>query len=327
MTLSWAPGFCDLGGKETSSPECAEGSGDGFVVHGLWPNNEYRPNPEFCLGHDASPADLEDEHGVYPNDRLAAYEYRKHGTCTGLSPHDYFATVGSVRGRLKIPQMLQATSEPLHMSPEEIEQAFMTANPNLHPDNMAISCSNGELVDVRLLPGEGSLVLRRLPQGRAAHLPTRIDHGRASALTGLDAENFRAEIDAGFPLNYRHAFHAGNFADVLKHAVLARVLVYLPARKPLSLHRHPRRGGPVRSGEPRGEALAGMARRDRARSDGARRPRRSRSSCAPICKPSARTTRRAGRCPIRARRRSRKPSCARRIASRSAKRTRTNARR
>src|SRR6476620_2930882 len=31
-------------------------------------------------------------------------------------------------------------------------------------------------------------------------------------------------------LNYRHAFHAGNFADVLKHAILARVLVYL-ARK------------------------------------------------------------------------------------------------
>ena len=50
MTLSWAPGFCDLGGKETSSPECAEGSGDGFVVHGLWPNNEYRPNPEVLLG-------------------------------------------------------------------------------------------------------------------------------------------------------------------------------------------------------------------------------------------------------------------------------------
>jgi 23S rRNA (adenine2030-N6)-methyltransferase len=28
-------------------------------------------------------------------------------------------------------------------------------------------------------------------------------------------------------LNYRHAFHAGNFADVLKHAVLVRVLLYL----------------------------------------------------------------------------------------------------
>ena len=28
-------------------------------------------------------------------------------------------------------------------------------------------------------------------------------------------------------MNYRHAFHAGNFADVVKHAVLARILVHL----------------------------------------------------------------------------------------------------
>ena len=28
-------------------------------------------------------------------------------------------------------------------------------------------------------------------------------------------------------MNYRHAFHAGNFADVVKHAVLVRILVHL----------------------------------------------------------------------------------------------------
>ncbi|SIQ32669.1 23S rRNA (adenine(2030)-N(6))-methyltransferase RlmJ [Bosea sp. TND4EK4] len=28
-------------------------------------------------------------------------------------------------------------------------------------------------------------------------------------------------------MNYRHSFHAGNFADVLKHAVLARILLHL----------------------------------------------------------------------------------------------------
>ncbi|WP_458757988.1 23S rRNA (adenine(2030)-N(6))-methyltransferase RlmJ [Afipia sp. TerB] len=28
-------------------------------------------------------------------------------------------------------------------------------------------------------------------------------------------------------MNYRHAFHAGNFADVIKHVVLARILTYL----------------------------------------------------------------------------------------------------
>jgi 23S rRNA (adenine2030-N6)-methyltransferase len=31
-------------------------------------------------------------------------------------------------------------------------------------------------------------------------------------------------------MNYRHAFHAGNFADVFKHAVLARILVHLRAK-------------------------------------------------------------------------------------------------
>jgi 23S rRNA (adenine2030-N6)-methyltransferase len=31
-------------------------------------------------------------------------------------------------------------------------------------------------------------------------------------------------------MNYRHAFHAGNFADVLKHAVLTRLLLYLCAK-------------------------------------------------------------------------------------------------
>ena len=35
-------------------------------------------------------------------------------------------------------------------------------------------------------------------------------------------------------MNYRHAFHAGNFADVVKHVVLVRILTYLQ-RKPAAL--------------------------------------------------------------------------------------------
>ena len=34
---------------------------------------------------------------------------------------------------------------------------------------------------------------------------------------------------AGFVLNYRHAFHAGNFADLVKHAALLRLLAELTA--------------------------------------------------------------------------------------------------
>ena len=28
-------------------------------------------------------------------------------------------------------------------------------------------------------------------------------------------------------MNYRHAFHAGNFADVAKHAILSRIVAHL----------------------------------------------------------------------------------------------------
>src|SRR5713226_4244520 len=31
-------------------------------------------------------------------------------------------------------------------------------------------------------------------------------------------------------MNYRHAFHAGSFADVVKHATLVRILVHLCAK-------------------------------------------------------------------------------------------------
>ncbi|MBN9987703.1 23S rRNA (adenine(2030)-N(6))-methyltransferase RlmJ, partial [Rhizobium laguerreae] len=32
-------------------------------------------------------------------------------------------------------------------------------------------------------------------------------------------------------MNYRHIYHAGNFADVLKHAVLARLVTYLQQKE------------------------------------------------------------------------------------------------
>ena len=31
-------------------------------------------------------------------------------------------------------------------------------------------------------------------------------------------------------MNYRHIYHAGNFADVFKHAVLARLVRYLKSK-------------------------------------------------------------------------------------------------
>lgn len=65
-------------------------------------------------------------------------------------------------------------------------------------------------------------------------------------------------------LNYRHAFHAGNFADLVKHAALLQLLARLTADGPLSvIDTHAGRGlYDLRGGEAQksGEAAAGIAR-------------------------------------------------------------------
>ncbi|RBP17331.1 ribonuclease T2 [Roseiarcus fermentans] len=150
LALSWSPGFCALGGERKSPRQCAPGAGYGFVVHGLWPDNRFGPDPEDCGDADVSDADLAAARGLYPTDGLAAYEYRKHGTCSGLAPADYFAAVRAARDGLAIPPQFQGVSAWTRMDPEAIRRAFIAANANMRPDNLAVTCARGQLVDVRV---------------------------------------------------------------------------------------------------------------------------------------------------------------------------------
>jgi ribonuclease T2 len=151
LTFSWSPGFCDTGGAARGGDQCAVGAGQGFVVHGLWPENADRPYPSDCGDAGYIPGEaLRQTHGVYPSEGLARYEYRKHGTCTGLAPEAYFSAVKYAAGRITMPASLQAPHEEQELTPRDIESAFIAANPALTTDNFAITCRRGELIDVRV---------------------------------------------------------------------------------------------------------------------------------------------------------------------------------
>ena len=151
FALSWSPGFCDSGGAAKAPGQCATGAGMGFVVHGLWPDNSFRANPQDCQRGVAIPLDaLRLTDGVYPDEGLARYEYIKHGTCSGLDPQAYFAAVRALRDEIVIPDVVKAPHERLTLSPDDLTQAFVAANANLRADNMAIACRNGELIEVRI---------------------------------------------------------------------------------------------------------------------------------------------------------------------------------
>jgi ribonuclease T2 len=171
FTLSWSPGFCDTGGADKQPAECARGAGAGFVVHGLWPDSAAGPNPEDCGGADVPQAALRLADGVYPDEGLARYEYRKHGTCSGLDPEAYFAAVKTLRDAIVVPETLRAPREAAKVSPDALTQTFVAANANLKADNMAISCRDGELVDVRICVAKSLTAFAHCPKvaGHTCH--------------------------------------------------------------------------------------------------------------------------------------------------------------
>ena len=121
------------------------------MVHGLWPQNTHG-FPSDCSPAERSPSRqaLETTRGVYPDVGLARYEWRKHGTCTGLSPTDYFDAVKSARDSVVIPPPLQTPQAAQTWAPLDVARAFAAANRGLRTDETAVTCRQGTLEEVRI---------------------------------------------------------------------------------------------------------------------------------------------------------------------------------
>jgi ribonuclease T2 len=148
LALSWSAGFCELSGGGKS--QCEPGSNLGFVVHGLWPQYEHG-YPSNC-GYAPAPSRmaLDRAKGVYPDEGLARYEWRKHGSCTGLSPGDYFDSVARARASVVIPESFVKLPSDENLATMDIERAFLDANARLRPGMLSVGCQRGVLEEVRI---------------------------------------------------------------------------------------------------------------------------------------------------------------------------------
>jgi ribonuclease T2 len=151
LALSWSPGFCETEGDAKGRSQCDAGRKLGFVVHGLWPQFT-RGFPSECgpAGRTPSRVAMEQARGVFPEEGLARHQWRKHGTCSGLSPSDYFAAAKKARDAINIPRPFAAPDAEQNWTPIDIERAFVAANPGLRTDMMAVECRRGTLSEVRI---------------------------------------------------------------------------------------------------------------------------------------------------------------------------------
>lgn len=155
LSLSWSPSFCEAAGERGTPPQQQCGARPySFVVHGLWPQYE-KGFPEFCQ----IPAPRLDRNIVstmldlMPAPRLIFHEWDKHGTCSGLNARAYFETVRKARAVVKIPDAYLEPNDILTVTPDEVEAAFVQANPGLTRGAVAVTCDSRRLSEVRICLG------------------------------------------------------------------------------------------------------------------------------------------------------------------------------
>ncbi len=161
LALSWSPSFCLSTDRRTS--QCDRGANHGFVLHGLWPQFE-RGFPADCDARQPSSVAMQAARGVWPEEGLARYQWRKHGSCSGKAPQDYFLDAKFAKESVKIPEELQAPKTQLSMSPNQIQRAFMDANSRLRPGMMAVQCQRGALQEVRICLSKDLRDFRACPE-------------------------------------------------------------------------------------------------------------------------------------------------------------------
>lgn len=152
LALSWSPGFCALRDADDRPKEqCAPGKRLGFVVHGLWPQYE-EGYPTQCgiTTRGPSRAALEIAATIYPEEHLAAHQWRRHGSCSGKAPTEYFTAVKTARDKVAVPARLAAGDATLGMGPRDVERAFIEANPGLRLEALSVTCRSETLQEVRI---------------------------------------------------------------------------------------------------------------------------------------------------------------------------------
>jgi ribonuclease T2 len=151
LSLSWSPQYCLEMGDDPSDPQCGVGRHLGFVVHGLWPENQTGLNPRVC--HPAPALDSQTAKSaldIMPSQQLIAHEWGEHGTCSGLPPAEFFKQTRTAWQKVKIPAKYQAPKTALVVPVKEFQQALIEANPGLKAENFALYCDNRFLREVRV---------------------------------------------------------------------------------------------------------------------------------------------------------------------------------
>ena len=181
LSLSWSPNWCVLEGDARKSPQCDARHDYGWVLHGLWPQY-HRGWPAFCRTTEPQPTPVMTNAmtDIMGSSGLAWYQWKKHGTCSGLSAAQYYALARRAYELVNRPQVFRKLDRAVKLPASVVEQAFLKENPNLEADMLTITCRKGLIQEARLCLSKtldpvpcGRDVIRDCKQTDALFTPVR----------------------------------------------------------------------------------------------------------------------------------------------------------
>jgi ribonuclease T2 len=151
LSLSWSPNWCAVEGDARGSDQCHPRHDHGWILHGLWPQYE-KGYPDYCQTAKRPPSrrDTSEMADIMGSPGLAWHQWKKHGTCSGLSHEDYFALSRSAYTSIIRPDILRRLKDPVRIAPHVIEEAFLQSNPELSEDQITITCKAGHIQEARI---------------------------------------------------------------------------------------------------------------------------------------------------------------------------------
>lgn len=151
MALSWSPNWCALEGDAKASPQCDSREDHGWILHGLWPQF-HQGWPSYCRTTKRSPsrAQTNDMADIMGTSGLAWHQWKKHGTCSGLSAAAYYDLSRQAYDSIQRPQIFRKVQDAVRLPAHLIEQAFLKDNPSLTKDSTTITCKQGYIQETRI---------------------------------------------------------------------------------------------------------------------------------------------------------------------------------
>ncbi len=151
LSLSWSANWCALEGDARQSGQCDTGQDFGWVLHGLWPQF-HRGFPSFCRTSARPPSrsmtfEMADIMGT---SGLAWHQWKKHGSCTGLSAAQYYALSRTAYGSVMRPAVFRKIRSDIKLPASVVEEAFLKANPKMERDGVTVTCKSGYIQEVRI---------------------------------------------------------------------------------------------------------------------------------------------------------------------------------